>query len=180
MKRKIILIGGDLASGKSTYSRYISEKYNISLINKDILKEILGDYILTSNRKENKKLSVISFELIKYFIETTKDNIIIESNFKSYEMDELKKYLGDNDILSLHFIGDDKILHQRFLNRLEENRHIVHKSQDFTDISDFIATLTELRNVEYIGKVIKVNATLYEYAINDKQLEEEIINFLNN
>lgn len=67
--RKIIIIGGDLASGKSTYSRFLSAKFNISLINKDTLKEILGDHIITNNRSENKKLSEISFALMKYIID---------------------------------------------------------------------------------------------------------------
>ena len=43
--RKIILIGGDLASGKSTYSKFLAKKFGLSLINKDTLKEILEDVI---------------------------------------------------------------------------------------------------------------------------------------
>ena len=59
--RKIILIGGDLASGKSTYAKFLSKKFNITVISKDLLKEVLGDNIPTSNREENLKLSFISF-----------------------------------------------------------------------------------------------------------------------
>lgn len=176
--RKIILIGGDLASGKSTYSRFISQEYNISLINKDRLKEILGDHIYASNRSENKRLSEVSFSIIKYLIETTKHDLIIESNFKPYEMEELKKYEEDNNILSLHFYGDNEILHYRFLKRLDEGRHYVHKSQDFSNIDDFILVLNELRNVNYIGKVVKVDATKYSDIRLDNKLKTIVDNFL--
>jgi 2-phosphoglycerate kinase len=176
--RKIILIGGDLASGKSTYSRFLAEKFNLSLINKDILKEILGDNIKTSNREENKKLSKISFDLIKYFIETTQDDIIVESNFKPYEMVELEKYLNENEILSLHFKGDNKELHERFQKRLKENRHEVHKSQDFTDINDFINVLEELRSVKYIGTVIDVDVSKYLHITKACDITEKVAKFL--
>lgn len=176
--RKIILIGGDLASGKSTYSKFLSKKYNLSLINKDSLKEILGDHIETKNREENKNLSVTSFALIKYLIENIKDDLIVESNFKPYEMEELKKYELDNEILSLHFFGDDEILHDRFHKRLKAGRHHVHKSQDFSNINDFIAVLNELRNVNYIGEVVRVLATKTNDITSDLELLTKVEEFL--
>lgn len=155
--RKIIIIGGDLAAGKSTFSRYLAQRFQLSLINKDILKEILGDHIETKNRAENKNLSVISFALIKYLLKTIKGNIIIESNFKTYEMDELKEMLKEEKVLSLKLVGNDQVLHQRFNERLKTNRHHVHRSQDFTRLEDFQSVLNELRDVNYIGQVINVN-----------------------
>ena len=175
--RKIILIGGDLASGKSTYSRYLSEKFNLTLINKDTLKEIIGDMYYASNREENKKLSRLSFEMIKYFIKSSKCDIIIESNYKEYEMEELKQFLSNNDILSLKFTGEDKLLHERFLRRLE-NRHYVHKAQDFTDLNDLIKTQEELRSVEYIGEVVGIDVTPYPDLTSNVKLVEKIEEFL--
>ena len=175
--RKIILIGGDLASGKSTYSRFLSEKFNLTLINKDTLKEIIGDMYYAYNREDNLKLSRLSFEMIKYFIKVSKCDIIIESNFKDYEMEELKLFLPENNILSLHFYGDDKLLHERFLNRLG-NRHYVHKAQDFTNIEDFIKTQEGLRKVEYIGEVVKVDVSHYSNLTTNIELLSKIEEFL--
>ena len=179
--KKLILIGGVLASGKSTYANILKDKFNLTVVTKDRLKEILGDNIYVNNREENKKLSVISFEMIKYLISCNMTTIVIESNFKDYEMNELKNHCLqlNYDVLSLVFDAEDEILHKRFLNRLNENRHYVHKSQDFTDIKDFIPVLNELRNVKYIGKIIKVNCNDFTYQDNQK-LFNELEKFINN
>ena len=176
--RKIILIGGDLASGKSTYSKILGQKFNIAVINKDILKEILGDNILVKTREENKKLSIISFEMIKYILDSTKENIIVECNFKDYEMEELKKYLVNNDILSIKVQGENEVLHKRFLKRLEGPRHYVHRSQDLSNIDDFIRVENELRSVSYIGEVINVKICKDKFLIDDNELLNRIECFL--
>ena len=175
--RKILLIGGDLASGKSTYSRFLAKLFNVTLINKDIIKEILGDHIIAKNREENLKLSVVSFELIEYFIKTSKEDLIIESNFKQHEIDRLLKLCDNNEFLTLRFTGDDTVLHKRFLRRLEDNRHYVHKSQDFSNISDFIKVLNSLRDVKYFGEIITVITTDYNDLTNNQQLLTKIEDF---
>ena len=176
--RKILLIGGDLASGKSTYSQFLSQKFNVTVINKDVIKEVLGDNIYASNREENLKLSATSFQLIEYFIKTSKDNLIIESNFKQHEIDRLSKCCNENEFLTLCFTATNEILHQRFLTRLNENRHYVHKSQDFTDIKDFIKVLDNLRNVNYFGEVINVITDDFNHLYGNKQLLTKVENFL--
>lgn len=178
--RKIILIGGVLAAGKSTYSNILKEKYNLTVVTKDRLKEILGDNIYVQNRDENKKLSVICFDLFKYLLECNKTNIVFESNFKDYELIELKEVCSklNYDVLSLVFDADNEILHKRFNKRLNENRHYVHKSQDFTDINDFIPVIDDLRYAPYFGEIIKVNCNDFSYQ-NDLELFKKIEVFLN-
>lgn len=178
--KKLILMGGDLASGKSTFANMLGEELGILVINKDNLKEILGDTIKVTTREENKKLSVISFDLMCYLLKKNqKDTIILESNFKPYEMEVLKKLVEEYnyDVLSLVFRGDNIILHERFQKRLNENRHYVHKSQDFTNIDDFIKTLEELRAVKYIGEVINIDSSDFSYQ-NDIQIVIKITNFI--
>jgi len=43
MSKKIIVIGGYCATGKSVFSRKLSKLINIPCFNKDVIKEILGD-----------------------------------------------------------------------------------------------------------------------------------------
>ena len=172
-------MGGDLASGKSEYSRRIAAEFGISVINKDILKEILGDKFIAGSREENLRLSAAAFDIICYIIKSSASDLIIESNFKEEEMQVLSRLAGECEytVLSLRFTGKDDILHERFLHRLKDNRHYVHKSQDFTDLNDFLQTLLSLRAVKYIGKVIEVDSTDFSYA-SDENLEKEIRRFL--
>ena len=179
--KKLILIGGVLAGGKSTYSMILKEKFGLTVVNKDRLKEILGDNIIVTDRTENKKLSVISFELMKYLIESSSGTLVLESNFKDYELLELEPLCSKlgYSVLSLIFDGDDAQLHGRFIKRLSENRHYVHKSQDFSKLEDFTATLDELRTAPYFGEIIKVDCTDFSYQ-TDRELFDRIEHFLNN
>ena len=178
--KKLILIGGVLAGGKSTFSHIVGERFGISVVNKDRVKEILGDNIATANREENKKLSVIAFELMSYLAEGEGDALILESNFKDYELAELKAKCDKSgcDVLSIFLDGDDAVLHARFIKRLGENRHPVHKSQDFSRIEDFTETLNELRKTEYFGQIIRVDCTDFSYQ-TDVELFNKIKLFLN-
>ncbi len=65
--RKLLLITGDIATGKSTFANILSQRYNTNVFFKDSIKEVLGDTIGFSNREENKKLSNASMELM-FFI----------------------------------------------------------------------------------------------------------------
>lgn len=179
--KKLILMGGDLASGKSAYSRNVGRKLHVTVINKDILKEILGDKFIAGNREDNLKLSSAAFDIICYMIRAGESNLIVESNFKDYEMavlGALTKARG-YDVMSLKFRGDDKILHERFLTRLNKKRHYVHRSQDFSDITKFSEMLETLRAVKYIGKVTEVDSSDFLYA-EDKTLYNMIKAFLKN
>ena len=177
--KKLILIGGDLAGGKSKFSNIIGDRFNLLVINKDNLKEIAGDNFYAKNREENKKLSVLSFDIMKYIIYKNKDTLVLESNFKDYEMEELEKITKElnYEVLSFVFKGDDEVLHQRFLKRLNENRHYVHKSEDFTNLKDFQKMLDGLRKVNYIGKKIFVDCTDFKYQ-EDESLFLEISKFI--
>lgn len=55
--KKLLLITGDIAAGKTTFSKILSERYCTAAFQKDTIKEILGDYIGFHNREENKVLS---------------------------------------------------------------------------------------------------------------------------
>ena len=176
---KLILIGGDLAGGKSRFSNILGDKFNLLVINKDNLKEIAGDNFFAENREENKKLSKLSFDIMKYIIYKNKNALVLESNFKDYEMEELDSICKDlnYDVLSFVFKGDDKVLHKRFLKRLNENRHYVHKSEDFSKLEDFSLMLEGLRKVKYIGKNIFIDCTNFKYQ-EDEELFNVVAEFL--
>ena len=63
--RKLLLITGDLACGKSTFAKALSKRYDTNLYFKDALKELLGDVIGFTNREENLKLSRGAVEVME-------------------------------------------------------------------------------------------------------------------
>lgn len=52
--KKLLLITGDIATGKSTFANILSKRYHTNMFFKDSIKEVLGDTIGFSNREENK------------------------------------------------------------------------------------------------------------------------------
>ena len=54
--KKLLLITGDIATGKSTFANILSQRYNTNVFFKDSIKEVLGETIGFSNREENKKI----------------------------------------------------------------------------------------------------------------------------
>ena len=56
--KRLIIITGDLAAGKSTLADLLSSKLEMLAIKKDVIKEKLCDVFDYKDREENKKLSV--------------------------------------------------------------------------------------------------------------------------
>lgn len=166
--KKLLLIMGDLATGKSTFSRILSKRYNINAFNKDTIKEILGDTIGFANREENLKLSKATMELMIFLYSEfakLKKPLILESNFHRAELERLQEIAAANnyEVLILVLRGDVEILHKRYLKRMEnENRHPVHLSTTLDVFEDFKG-YTEWAREEIKGNVININADVFSY-----------------
>lgn len=162
-KQKIILIGGMLATGKTTLAKSLYEKLKLPYFYKDILKEKLGEAIGFSNREENLKLSKGAFLMLYSISEQLVANhssFILESNFRQNELDDLEKlFLKNNyEIISIKLSGDIDVLYQRYLHRFEcENRNPVHAN--FSSYEEFKEYQINVNQVNYPGKVIELDAT---------------------
>lgn len=180
--KKLLLITGDLATGKSTFATILSRRYGTIVIYKDKIKEVLGDTIGFSDRKENLKLSKATMELmIHAFSEIAKlsPNVILEANFKADELLRLHKIAGehDYDILTLSLEADINILYTRFVNRIEnENRHPVHIS-GFDGFESFKGYIESSRKHTAIGNVIKISADDFSYQ-SDEFILSQIDKFI--
>ena len=147
---KLILITGDLATGKSTLADNLSRFLNIPSFKKDEIKERYCDQYGYKTREENRQLSIMA---INFMIETFKrfassgHDIILEANFRGYEMQEIKEIAEKNQISVTCIVlrGQIDVLYDRFLKRLA-NRHPAHISLGLDrDISYFKAYLEEQR-----------------------------------
>lgn len=182
--RKLLLITGDLATGKSTFSNILSRRYDTNNFFKDSIKEVLGDTIGFSNRKENRRLSNASMELMYFiFSEFAKlgKNLILESNFHTGELEKLHKIASENnyEVLTLVLCGDVEILHKRYLNRMQnENRHPVHLSTTIDIFEEFKKCTEHLRSERIPGNTVHINADDFTYQ-TDMGILSKIDDFMN-
>lgn len=176
--KEIILITGDLAAGKSTFSKLIADRYKVTCYNKDDIKEILGDNFGFKNREENLKLSVCTFDIFKYIIQKNmkvNESLIIESNFRQHELDYIKQKAQESDykIITIVIRADIMILHKRFINRIEnENRHPVHKAVDFSNYYDFEKRIREDRIRIYPGEIVYLDSSSFNDLYKDENFEK--------
>lgn len=130
--KKVVMITGHLAALKSTIASQLGSDLRILVFSKDKIKEVLGDSIGFKNREENLKLSEATYKLIVSLMKQTlqvNHEVIVESNFKDYEVEEIKTYCQENQyqLIVIFLTGDPKVLYQRYLDR-QPLRHIVHRS----------------------------------------------------
>lgn len=180
--KKLILILGDLAAGKSTTAHILSEKYKITAIKKDTIKEILGDSIGFSNREENLRLSRATFNLMLHIFDRTSlvgEDIILESNFREAELDRLTELAEARgySVLSLLLTADTEVLYQRYLERLKNGRHAVHQNAGFDSYEGFVEYVSAQRKAPSFGEVIKIDATSFDYQ-KDPALFDAVEHFL--
>ena len=141
--KKLLLIMGDLAAGKTTLANKLAKRYNIVAFNKDEFKEVIADTFSFSSREESRKISILAVDsminIFKHFCEVSKP-LILESNFHQDEINKIHQIAKENDyeVLTLLVHADINLLHKRFVNRADnENRHPVHCSEVFKDFNDF-------------------------------------------
>lgn len=181
--KKLLLITGDLATGKSTFSDILSKRYDTVVFMKDTIKEVLGDTIGFANREENLKLSKATMELMIFaFAEFTKldKDLILEANFHKVDLERLREIATAHnyEVMVLVLRGDVNILHKRYLNRIHnENRHPVHLSTTFDVFEDFKKYVETSRNEEITGNILEIDANDFSYQ-KDETLLAEIDRFM--
>lgn len=181
--KKLLLITGDIAAGKSTFSQILSQRYHIAVFQKDTIKEILGDFIGFHNREENKILSNTTIELMCHVfsrIALTGNDMILESNFHEPELKKIHSIADENhyEALTIVLQGDTEVLYQRYLHRMnEENRHPVHLSTTLDVKEDFARSAEWRRKEKVIGETLTIEATDFSYQ-KDPAVLKQIDSFM--
>ena len=149
--RKLIIITGDLAAGKSTLASALSERLSIPFITKDSLKEIACDMIGYQTREENRLLSKCATRDMVYFFKQSAfvgADLILEANFRANELEEIKEIADEYEyrVALIMMTGDIPLLYQRFLDRLP-TRHRAHRSLNLDySLERFTDYINEIRN----------------------------------
>ena len=98
--KKLLLITGDLACGKTTFAKLLSKRYDTNLYFKDSLKELLGDTVGFTDRASNLKLSKAAVQVMVHIFSefaAMGKNLILEANFRSHELERLQQALLEEE-----------------------------------------------------------------------------------
>lgn len=167
--KKLLLITGDIAAGKSTFSKKLSAAYGIAAFQKDAVKEVLSDRIGFHSRQENKTLSYAAVDMMCHIfsqIAPTGGDLILEANFHAHELDALRSIAAKRQygVLTVILRGDADVLYQRYLHRMNhENRHPTHLAATLDRKEDFVKAADFLRSEPVAGNTLTVDATDFSY-----------------
>lgn len=162
----LIIVSGPPSSGKTTLAKSIAQKFNLPLITKDSLKEILFDTVGWKDREWSQKLGSASFAIMHHILDSlmaTGQSIIIEGNFKSeYESQHLKPRLEQFGYKAIQIMCqcDGKILFERFKQRSESGeRHPGHcDTGNYEELKDSLL-IGKYQPLEIDSKVIIFDST---------------------
>lgn len=183
MNKKIIIVEGYLASGKSTFALELSKQINVPYLIKDTFKITLCKNIEVSDRNESSRFSTVTFDAMMYVVERmfeTGCSIIIEGNFvpsgvKKVDEAGVIRQLIDQygyDTLTFKFTGDTKVLHRRFVEREgTAERGKVNKIDSEVTYDEFNTWCHDLDNFDVGGKVVEVDTSDFDLVDFDSYIE---------
>lgn len=173
---KLLILTGDLAAGKSTFADVLSKRYGVTCVQKDPIKEILGDTIGFTGRAENLKLSGAAMQLMAFAFRCSAaagQDLILEANFRRPDLEALYAIAEEYGVslLTVKITARMDIIYERYLHRMNhENRHPVHLSTPFETIEPFAEYIEGIRAVPLDGEVIEICADDFAYRSDEKLL----------
>jgi predicted kinase len=185
MKKKLIIVTGYLAAGKTTFSTKLSQSLQLPCLQKDTVKSVIGREIEMKSRTESSLFSRVTFDLMMHFADRLMAcgyPFILEGNFNQGNgvvLQELIDHYG-YETLTYFFQGDLGILHQRFLERdLSEERDPVNKIHGLLDrFEDFENVAIALDAFSVSGTIMRIDGTYFSPS-KDESAIESARNYLN-
>lgn len=181
MNDTLIIIAGDLASGKTTYGKKISNTLKIPFYSKDIIKEVLFDSLYSDNisYEDKRKLGVTSYDMFYYILEEQMKvgtPVIAESNFTKESIPIIKNLLDKYNYkcITLRFTGDLEVLHKRFLKReYSEERHMgLNSNGKFDDFEVYKQASEKMNEFRIDDNEIVIDTTDFNKVDFDKLIED--------
>ena len=180
---KLILINGDIATGKSHFALILSERFNLPLYTKDEFKERFADESPVSTYQESHLLSIKAMNaLIDIFNKNAPKNadLMLEANFHEEHLRRIEQIAKEHHyhILNLNLVGTPEVLYQRYVNRRDhESRHPVHAINQLNGFDSFKKYCESRKNEYMCGEVIEINTDDFSYQ-NNEELLNSIKQFL--
>jgi cytidylate kinase len=130
--RTIVVVTGAPCSGKTSVSRPLSERFDVPLLSRDDIKEMLFEEMGWSDAEWSKKLGRLSYQLLSYYVGQvlhSGGSLVIESNFSLDGLSALGLALEANgaQALTVYTRAPVDVLRARFLKRASiGTRHAGH------------------------------------------------------
>lgn len=164
-QRTLIIITGHPGSGKSKLAAQLSQKYNISYISKNAIKERIFDTLGSKDKTWSLKVSAASHRIMDDFITqelSTGHSVIIESNFKAdIDSKRFEKIIKTHEAACIQILckAAGEVLFKRWNERIAQgSRHEGHVEavpleQIKKDLSEPYETL------DLPGRLIEIDTT---------------------
>jgi len=192
VNKKIIIIGGYLAAGKTTFAIRLSRAINIPYFAKDTFKTALCTSVSLNNREESSRFSAITFDAMMYATERLMETgcpLIIEGNFvpagikKVDEAGFIKTLIDRYDYQSLtyKFMGDTQVLYKRFIER-DRSPERAQPLRMFSEPScdEFNRWCRNLDAFDVGRKIIEIDTTDFKKIDFESYIEAARVFFINN
>jgi len=180
-KPLLILVTGKPATGKTFFAKLLSERFNLPVISKDAIKEILFDTLGTGDREWSKKLGKSTFAIMDAFLESelkASHSCILESPLNpEFENEKFKRLQSKYDFSAVQIIfhTNPDVLFDRFKRRAETaERHSGH--DELNNLDEFKQSLSTESN-----EVIAINSEIFTIDTTDLSNVdyEPVISYLN-
>ena len=180
----MIKVTGASATGKTTLSRNLAKRFNLPVINKDDIKELLFDNLGIKDKQWAMRLGISSFELIYFFTEKlaqTGKTFIIEGNFRNEHstkpfMDIKSRY--NYQILQIFCHGQDEVLYERYIERDNSGtRHPGHFKLT-CEFEEFKRLINSSNYKLDIDPSLNIDTTNFE-DVNLNQIYDNIEKYIN-
>jgi len=177
---KLIIIGGSLATGKTSLARFLEEQTGIKRLSMDDLKETFFDLGGYRDRDWSKRIGGLAWPTFKELVDMhleRGDDVIAEATFLWPDDHEWVQDLGDRHGAELHQVwmtADPRVSRERFIARANsEERHpghcddLVHVIDEF-DQRFFNKTFIPM---PVKGKTMVVDTTDFDLVDRDEVLQ---------
>jgi predicted kinase len=165
----LLLISGAPGAGKTTLARRLAREFDLPLVAKDDIKELLFDSLGWQDREWSKQLGRATYDLIYYFVETqlaVGRSLIVESNFDATNATRRFRAIQDKHPftpIQIILNADGNVLVERFQARWASGaRHPGHV--DHLSAPDEIEKIRVHRYtaLDLGGAVIEMDTTNFE------------------
>lgn len=160
MRKKLIIVNGAPGSGKTTIVSHLRTQLDITIIEKDAIKEFFFDYVGFGDREWSRMLGKVAIDTLFRLaaqLFAIKDVLIIETAFyASVARQDIAQLVNmyDIDILELYCRADESVRQERFTRRARRDRHPGHA--DLLNPNELIDTIERYAPLD-IGEIMHID-----------------------